>query len=91
MPEASEPALWKRRGEGAEVTLMTQKIAWDAVPAPTTEDTVEAVFIENYETALVLYAQRLSFTAVKQGSPGQRLNQIQANESRSNDAPGSSF
>ncbi len=48
---------------------MTQKIAWDAVPAPTTEDTTESVVVENYEIVLTLYAQQPGFTAVKQDSP----------------------
>ncbi len=63
MSEPPEPALQERSGEGAEVNLMTQNIAWDAVPPPTTEDTTEAVIVENFETALILYAQRPGFTA----------------------------
>ncbi len=43
---------------------MTQNIALDAVPPPTTEDTVEAVVVENFETALILYAQRPGFTGL---------------------------
>ncbi len=45
-------------------------IALDADPTPTTEDTAEAVVVENFETALILYTQRPSFTAVEQLSPG---------------------
>ncbi len=48
---------------------MTQNIAWDAVPPPTTEDTAEAVVVENFQTALILYAQRPRFTAVEQDGP----------------------
>ncbi len=70
MSEPSEPAWQERWGEGAEVKLMTQNIAWDAVPPPPTEDTAEAVIVENFETALILPAQRPSFTAVEQDSPG---------------------
>ncbi len=56
-------------GEGAEVKLMMLNIAWDAVPPPTTEDTVKAVVVENFETTLFVYAQRPRFTAVKQDIP----------------------
>ncbi len=69
MSEPSEPALQERRVKGAEMKLMTQNIAWDAVPPPTTEDTTEAVIVENFETALILHAQRPSFTAVEQDGP----------------------
>ncbi len=48
---------------------MTQTTAWDAVPPLTTGDTAETVVIENFETALILYAQRPGFTAVEQDSP----------------------
>ncbi len=48
---------------------MTQNIAWDWVPPPTTDDTAEAAVVENIETALILYAQMPSFTAVEQDSP----------------------
>ncbi len=41
---------------------------WDAVPPPTTEVSAEVVVVENYETALTIYAQRPGFTAVKQDS-----------------------
>ncbi len=51
--------------------LMTQDIAWDAVPPALTEYNAEAVVVENFETALTLFAQRLSFTAVEQKSPDQ--------------------
>ncbi len=49
--------------------LMTPNIAWDAVPPQTTEDTTEAVIVENFETALILHAQRTSFTAIEQAGP----------------------
>ncbi len=65
MSEPSEPAL----GEGAKVKLMTQNVAWDAVPPPTTEGTAEAVVVENFETALTLFAQWPIFTAVEQDNP----------------------
>ncbi len=55
--------------EGAEVKLMTENIAFNAVPSPTPEDTVEAVIVENFERALILHAQRPSFTAVEQDGP----------------------
>ncbi len=48
---------------------MTQNIAWDTVPPPTTEDTAEAVVVGNFGTALIIYAQRPSFTTVEQDSP----------------------
>ncbi len=48
---------------------MTQNITWDAVPPAITEDTAEAVVVENFETALILYAQRPGFTTVEQDSP----------------------
>ncbi len=44
-------------GEGAKVKLMRQNIVWDAVPPLTTKNTVEAVVVKNFETALILYAQ----------------------------------
>ncbi len=69
MSEASERAWQERRGEGAEMKLMTQSLAWDAVPPPTTEDTTEADIVENFETALILHAQRPSFTAIEQDGP----------------------
>ncbi len=47
--------------------LVTQNSARDAVPTPTTDDMAEAVVVE--KTALILYAQRPSFTAVEQDSP----------------------
>ncbi len=56
-------------GKGAEMKLMTQNIAWDAVPPPMTEDSAAAVVVENFETALILYVQRPGFTAIKQDSP----------------------
>ncbi len=48
MSETSESALKERWAEGAKVNLMTQNIAWDAVPPPPTEDTAEAVVVENF-------------------------------------------
>ncbi len=45
---------------------MTQNIAWDTVPPPTTEDTTEAVVVGNFE---ILYAQRPGSTSVEQDSP----------------------
>ncbi len=68
MSEPAEPALQERCEEGAEVKLMTQNIAWDVVP-PTTEDTAEAASVKNFETALILYAQRPGFRTVKQDRP----------------------
>ncbi len=47
---------------------MTQNWARDTVTPPTTEDTADAVVVKNYKTALILYAQGLGFTAVKQDS-----------------------
>ncbi len=69
LSEPSEPALQERWVEGAEVKLTTQDIAWDAVPPPTTGNTAEAVIVGNFETALILHAQRPSFTAVEQDGP----------------------
>ncbi len=68
MSGPSEPALQEHRREGAEVKTMTQNFARDTVTPPTTEDMVEAVFVEIVQTALILYAQRPGFTAVKQDS-----------------------
>ncbi len=69
MSEPSEPALQEGWGEGAEMKLMTQNPAWDAVPPRTTVDTTEAVIVENFETVLILHAQRRSFTAIEQDGP----------------------
>ncbi len=66
MSDPLEPALNESCGDGAEVNLMTQIIAWDAVPPPTNEDMAEAVIFENFERAQILHAQRPSFTAVEQ-------------------------
>ncbi len=69
MSEPSGPAWQGRWGEGTEMKLMTQNLAWDAVSPPTTENTTEAVIVENFETALILHAQQPSFTAVEQDGP----------------------
>ncbi len=49
--------------------LMSQNIAWNTVAPPVTEDLAEAVVAEHFETALILCAQRLRFTAEEQDSP----------------------
>ncbi len=63
MSEPSEPALQEYRWEGAEVKAITQNFARDTVTPTTTEDTAEAVAVENFKSALILYAQGPGFTA----------------------------
>ncbi len=66
--EPSEPVLQEYWRQGAEVQAMTQNFSRDTVTPTTTEDTAEAVVFKNFKTALILYAQGLGFTAVKQDS-----------------------
>ncbi len=56
-------------GVSVEVKLMKQNISWDAVSTLTTEDAAEAVVVEKFEAALILVAQRPSFTAIEQDGP----------------------
>ncbi len=67
MSEPSAPALQEHWRESAEVKAMTQNFARDTVTPPTTEDTTEAVVVNNFKTALILYAHGARFHSRKAG------------------------